>query len=55
MTEISVKEAERLRTALQQNQDVIGSDAKPWDYFTGDVKGALHIRWEANQDTLPIQ
>ena len=53
MTEISVKEAERLRTALQQNQDVLGPDAKPWDYLTGDVKGALHIRWEANQDTLP--
>jgi len=53
MTEVSVKEAERLRTALQQNQEVIGSDAKPWDYLTGDARDALHIRWEANQDTLP--
>jgi transposase InsO family protein len=54
MTELSVKEAEKLRTALQQNQEVLGPEAnKPWGYLTGEAKLGLRIRWKANQEVLP--
>jgi hypothetical protein len=51
MAELTVKEAEKLRTALQQNLEV--HDAKPWGFLTGDAKTALLTRWKANQGVLP--
>jgi hypothetical protein len=46
MGDFTVKEAEKLRTALQLNQEV--QNAKPWGFLTGDTKTALHTRWKEN-------
>jgi hypothetical protein len=50
MAELTVKEAEKLRTALQQNQEV--QDVKPWGFLTSDTKTALHTR--LNLTNLPL-
>ena len=50
MTELTTKEAERLRTELHQNKEV---DAKPWGYLTNETQEALTIRWKVNKGDLP--